>query len=388
MRTIYLVRHAQPEIERGVCLGRKDVKLSHEGEKQAQRLARYFAGKNISAIMHSPLKRCEATARIIAEYSGNKNIKRVPEDGLTEVDTGLWDGLPFSEIEDKWPREYEERGRHMGRTVMPGGESFMQAGERFYRCLDTLAGNEEGDLLIVAHAGVIRSLLCILTGTDIDRLMDFHIPYASVTILREGAAHKGASPETAERSGRFCPEVNEFGLRPIESISLSEVDRMWKECGVTPELRSHMETVADMAMNLIEYDPWAVQADCFDTAYKYRGGVLNTRLLYYGALLHDIRRAEGGRIHASAGAAYLAKQGYKELSLPVKLHHDPDVYRPGEPLDEAEVLYYADKLVQGSRPVSLEERFAKSFEKCRDPEARKMHEARYVAALGIREKLN
>ena len=41
MRTVYLVRHGQPDTGfpgQKVCLGRKDVPLTHEGEKQAERL--------------------------------------------------------------------------------------------------------------------------------------------------------------------------------------------------------------------------------------------------------------------------------------------------------------------------------------------------------------
>ena len=41
---------------------------------------------------------------------------------------------------------------------------------------------------LLHHAGVIRAFLCMLTGTDIDELQKFNIPYASVTVLRETCA--------------------------------------------------------------------------------------------------------------------------------------------------------------------------------------------------------
>ena len=318
MRTVYLVRHGQPDTGfpgQKVCLGRKDVPLTHEGEKQAERLARWFRGKELSGMYTSPLARCRQTAEILAE----------------------------------------ERGTHLGSYVLPGGESFAEAGARFASAFWTLYENTEGDLMITAHAGVIRAFLCGLTGMDADCLMEWNLPYASVTVLEERGD--------------------------------AEADRMWAECRVPVHIREHMETVADLSLQLIGYDLGLARSDVLDEAYAFRGQKLNTRLLYFAALLHDIRRTEGGRIHPEAGAEYLEKQGYLELAPLVRMHHDPEVYRPQEALSEAEILYYADKLVQGSRLVSLEERFGESLKKCTTDEAKHMHALRRQAAEGIAKKL-
>jgi hypothetical protein len=56
-------------------------------------------------------------------------------------------------------------------------------------------------------------------------------------------------------------------------------------------------------------------------------------------------------------------------------------------IDEAAVVYLADKLVVNTEEVTLEERFARSREKCRDEAARLAHEKRFRFALGLRERI-
>lgn len=381
MRTIYLVRHGQPDIgagKRHICLGRKDLPLSHEGEKQAERLARYFTGKTIDAVFSGPLQRCMRTAEILIQKSGHEklDIQVLPE--LTEVDTGDWDGLEFSEIRKNYPMEYEARGKRMGRYVIPGGESFEMAGARFSEAFDELIGRSTGDILIVSHAGVIRAFLCGLLGIDIDEIGTIQIPYASVTILQ--------LPDSGQRGEGGAVRVKTIGLRPTAAISLSEVDRMRGECHVPQNVCEHMDVVGDVAMNLIEYDPGLVKSDLLEEAYVFAGASLNVRAIYFAALLHDLLRVNG-KTHARDAAAYLRRQGYLEIADLVEQHNDAAVFDAHRPISEAEVLYYADKLVCGTSLVTIKERFKKSTGKCTDGAARKAHEQRYAAAVGIGKKL-
>ena len=396
MRTIYLIRHGHTDIGPGyksVCLGRKDVPLIQEGVKQAERLALYFRDKKIDAVYSSPLIRCRETARILTEKSGHKNLPIYIEEDFTEVDIGEWDGLPFTELMEKYPEEYAERGEHLGTYVIRGGESLEKAGERFAGACEKVLAESSGDILIVAHAGVIRSFLCRLTGTDTDDLLKLVVPAASVTILEDVEGDSSGGPESRETDenraagSKTSLRIRVTGLRPVQSISLSEVDRMWTDCRATAAQRRHMEAVAGMAMNLVGYDREQVRADRLDTAWAFEDAMLNVRAIYYAALLHDIKRSEGGRVHAARGAEYLAGEGYLELAELVKAHHDPTVFADGKPVSEAEVLFLADKLVMEDRMVSIEERFARSRKKCKTPEAIENHERQYRAAMGIREKL-
>lgn len=88
-----------------------------------------------------------------------------------------------------------------------------------------------------------------------------------------------------------------------------------------------------------------------------------------GALLHDIAKRE--KKHAAAGAALLRKMGYSGIADIVSSHVDIDVSEASTPPTEAEVVYLADKLVQGDIPVSLSGRFEHKLAKYgHDPSAR------------------
>ena len=389
MRKIYLVRHAQPDMGaegRHLCLGRTDAALSPDGNRQAERLAPWFKGKNICAVYASPLTRCRKTAEILVKGSDCSGMKITYVGNFAEVDAGRWDGMDFTWLREMYPEEFEKRDRSPGRYVIPGGESLEMAGRRFWKAFFRLCGNtgaedakegfpSVGDILIVAHAGVLQAFLSLLTGKDIDRLWEFYLPYASVTVL---------SQET--KDGPFRIDVT--GLRPLCCLCRSEAERIWKECGVSPQQREHMEMTADIAMDLIGYDQSKARSDRFDPSFAAGSSFIDTRKLYYAALLHDIRRCEGGRIHAEKAAEYLHYQGYLELEPLVRSHHDPSVYLPGEPLSEAELLFYADKRVLENRLVTLEERFESSRKKCRTPQALESHRAQYEAAKGIEGKLS
>jgi molybdenum cofactor cytidylyltransferase len=90
------------------------------------------------------------------------------------------------------------------------------------------------------------------------------------------------------------------------------------------------------------------------------GLCLNVVLVRAAAILHDL--AKGQPDHAKSGARMLADLGFSAVAQIVALHMDCD-FKEGTPLDEAAIVYLADKLVQGDRVVSISERFKRSFEK-------------------------
>ena len=95
-------------------------------------------------------------------------------------------------MEEKYPEEYEERGKNLIHYQTPDGESFYDAGARFLDGIQKILSLEENDaaasskdpLVIVAHSGVIRSTLCHLGGWSFDYLICIPQPNAGVTILQ------------------------------------------------------------------------------------------------------------------------------------------------------------------------------------------------------------
>lgn len=135
--------------------------------------------------------------------------------------------------------------------------------------------------------------------------------------------------------------------------------------GTPEQVRHHCRAVAEKADALArQLPPGAVDRDG----------------LYAAALLHDIARTFPD--HARVGAEWMEALGYPEIAGWIACHHDLPA---PERVSEAVVLYLADKLIQEDREVTLEERFTKSEEKCRSPEALEKHRARYAQALAARQ---
>ena len=88
MRLI-LIRHAATEGNRHRYIGREDLPLSAEGERQADLLAARLSSEHLDAIYASPLERAVRTAEPIARGRGLDVRTR---DALIEIDYGTLQG--------------------------------------------------------------------------------------------------------------------------------------------------------------------------------------------------------------------------------------------------------------------------------------------------------
>ncbi|MCQ2511032.1 MAG: histidine phosphatase family protein [Lachnospiraceae bacterium] len=378
MQRIYLVRHGVPDTgtSERICLGRKDIPLGQKGREEINRLSGYFYREEIadkvSGIFCSPLKRCVETAEILhnAVNRTSESFKITEAEDLQEVNTGIWDGLTFKEIKERFPQEYEERGKSLGRYRISGGETLEEAGIRFLYALKNCMVNTEGNLIVVAHAGVIRSFLCLITGKDVDQINDWKIPYGSVTEVLWEVDHE--KYDGIQGPDAFKWIIEKAGFLPVETMTMEQVETIWRKAATTGEQKAHMRATAEYAMELAEQVPTFSERD--------------KTILYYSALLHDMLRSMG-RGHEVAGADWLLKNGHVELAEPVRMHNNAEVFHSGEMLTVAEILYYADKRCRGNQIVTIQERFDSSRKKIRDEVGRKKNRERMEAAFAIEEKL-
>jgi putative nucleotidyltransferase with HDIG domain len=90
---------------------------------------------------------------------------------------------------------------------------------------------------------------------------------------------------------------------------------------------------------------------------------LDLELIEAAALLHDLAR--GKPRHAAAGAAMLRGMGYDDVADLVAVHMELPP-REGDAIDAADLLFLADKLMEGERFVPLETRFRRQLERHAD----------------------
>lgn len=135
----------------------------------------------------------------------------------------------------------------------------------------------------------------------------------------------------------------------------------------------HGQAVADVAVKLGE-------------ALNSAGCRQNLALLKAAGLLHDIAKGQSGS-HAEEGAKMIRRWGYDAVSEIVAKHTDI-TFRASDPIRESEILYVADKLVQGEQIVSLSERFRSAQQRyAGDPEISKNVAQRLHDALTIQERI-
>ncbi|WP_027183465.1 DVU_1551 family NTP transferase [Desulfovibrio inopinatus] len=123
----------------------------------------------------------------------------------------------------------------------------------------------------------------------------------------------------------------------------------------------------------------------FAQVLKDRGIDFDIELTSAIALLHDI--GKGWPNHAVVGARMAADAGFSGIQDAIALHMDFPA-RAEEPMTCAELVCLADKYVQGTSAVAMEERFEKKRKLFADnPEALKGVERRYTATRVSHEKL-
>jgi probable phosphoglycerate mutase len=177
---VFLLRHGRIQgAGEKRFIGRTDTDLDAEGISQARHWHQALSLVNIGTIYSSGLTRCRHTARIIA---GDRSV--IPAPALNEILLGQWDGKTFEEIRRQDPDGFKQRGDHLDTFQPPGGESFLDLQNRvlpfFNQCLQ-----EPGTPLFVTHAGVIRVILCHVTGLALKDLFQIRMAYGQLFVLEK-----------------------------------------------------------------------------------------------------------------------------------------------------------------------------------------------------------
>ena len=186
-------------------------------------------------------------------------------------------------------------------------------------------------------------------------------------------------------------EVADEGIL-LDVNTLSDYEKLMAKCerGGIPTvaeclelLRTHTKTVS----GVVEHSVQVAQVSlCLARALNRAGCRMDMKVVTAAGLLHDVAR-DNPR-HAEAGAELLRSLGYPEVAEVVSVHMDITVEEKGV-VSLQELLYLADKLVEGNKVIPLlEERLHEKL--CRygrDPKAWEALSARMTSARRIKEKI-
>jgi alpha-ribazole phosphatase len=178
---LLLVRHGQTKLHRADRFwGSTDIALSDTGIKQSEKLRDRLAREKISAVYTSMLSRARATTDIIVSHH-KVNITACKE--LNECNFGYIEGLTFDEIQRLHP-ELAEDLLEWKTVSFPGGESLYDLDRRVRGFLGRLDNHKEKEtVLIVAHGGPLRLIICNLLGVGPEHWLKIRVEHASLSIL-------------------------------------------------------------------------------------------------------------------------------------------------------------------------------------------------------------
>jgi alpha-ribazole phosphatase/probable phosphoglycerate mutase len=180
---LYLVRHGQVVGHDGYrANGHTDVDITEVGKLQMEHLAERLRLVQLKAIYSSDLKRTKIGARIIARHH---DAQHYILGELREMYFGDWEGISFKDIQDQFPDELIKRKNDISHYRPPGqGESMRDLSERIIPCLKKILDDREGhEILIVAHGGVNRVILCEALGLGLENVFHIQQDYGCLNII-------------------------------------------------------------------------------------------------------------------------------------------------------------------------------------------------------------
>jgi len=152
MVRLLLVRHGESTWNaQSRWQGQADPPLSPFGERQAEdATARLTEIATVTTVWVSDLSRARRTGELIAQRLGLDGVRE--ESRLRERDVGAWSGLTRADIEERWP------GYLAARRSPPDFEGDEVLLARTRAGLAAVVDGASGDVLVVTHGGVIRTV--------------------------------------------------------------------------------------------------------------------------------------------------------------------------------------------------------------------------------------
>lgn len=170
---VYLIRHTKPDLPKGICYGQSDIDVAGSFQSEFD-MIRHKAPENVHKIYSSPLKRCTR----LAEKLG---FDVILDHRLKEMNFGNWEMKPWGSIPqeelDPWMTDFVN-------VRVPNGESFQDLIDRVKAFLEALRAEELERVIIVSHAGIIRSILGYFLEMKPSNFFKIQIDFGGVSMVK------------------------------------------------------------------------------------------------------------------------------------------------------------------------------------------------------------
>ncbi len=188
--TVYLIRHGETvDADSRRYKGHIDVPLSENGIIQLEKLAIYLhensklrtQNSKLKAVYSSGLSRALKSAEIIAKPFG---LKPVIVDDLKERSFGVWEGMSFDEIKEKWPDAFNVWADNPVQFSPMEGENTLDVKVRAMKAFKEIVSNhKDEEIAIVSHGGITRVILCEMLGIPLENIFRIEQDFAALNII-------------------------------------------------------------------------------------------------------------------------------------------------------------------------------------------------------------
>jgi alpha-ribazole phosphatase len=214
--TIYLLRHGDVNVEANICYGQLDCELTASFDADLNRSSEFFKDKlvnNTTEIMTSPLSRCSILAKGLAtalsasaeqtknshhcknthiqqnahaQQNTDKTVTLTEQPAFQEINFGEWEGQSWDKIGQQ---NIEAWSQNLLDYTFPSGESARQFHQRVVQQWQTLCeqlaqSEETKTVIIICHAGVVRSILADFLQIPLAHALTLQIDKLSVSTIK------------------------------------------------------------------------------------------------------------------------------------------------------------------------------------------------------------
>lgn len=155
--------------------------LNENGREEMENISIWVKNKGlkIDKIYSSSSLRAIQSARILS-----KKVKQDFEiiNSLKSRRAGLWSGLTFKQIEQKYPNMLDEYHKNPECFWAPNGENTSELNERVKIAINKIIEENIGNrLIIITHGEIIQSAIANALDIPIKNQFKIHIPTGSAT---------------------------------------------------------------------------------------------------------------------------------------------------------------------------------------------------------------
>ena len=166
---LFVIRHTEVQNPNNLCYGNYDISLKPNYEHKSKIFFKNLPN-DLDQIYSSPSKRC---TDLLDLHNLNFNI----HNDLRELDFGDWEGKKWDDIDQThlnyWMGDYVNRSPKNGEKMI---DLYKRSIEFTYKLVEL----DLQKILLVTHAGVIRSLISEALSINLNQIFNIAVQYDEI----------------------------------------------------------------------------------------------------------------------------------------------------------------------------------------------------------------